>query len=353
MKIKLSQVKMGNFTVRDDIEGEYLKELKESLKNDGQWDPIIVRPSNGGYEVIAGHTRFQAAKELGWNDIEAAVKDLSDEEADFLALKTNLMRKDMSEIEEGKVLQRIMIKHKVSERAVADKLGKSRNWVSRRVTLVLDIIEEVQKALEDGKISMEHANLISQINQEKFNDWQEKQKEFLIQIIDNNWTRDETRKQLKRFFNQTIFTIGYEGKDIDEFIKILKDNNIDVVIDVRASNESKHKPEFNGKILDRSLKQHNINYEHYPELGIHFVVQEPYKQGYLKLECLEQWYKWNIDNNVDFDKLVNHFKDAGKCVLLCMEKYATPLRNQEYHCHRHVLAEMIMKTGLFSERMDL
>lgn len=348
LKIKLSQIKMGNFTVRDDIESEYLKELKESMKNDGQWDSIIVRPSDGKYEVIAGHTRFQSAKELGWTEIEATVKDLSDEEADILALKTNLMRSDMSESEEGKVILRYIERYGLTQDAIAKKIGKSQKWIHKRLSLVSDMSEHVRELFESNKITAEQAYRISSLKTEA------EQDEFADYIVHNKIPAGRpTDEALKRFKNKTIFTIGYEGKDIDDFIKILKENKIDYVIDIRASIESKHKPEFNGKVLERSLKHQDIKYEHYPELGIHYVVQEPYKKGYLKLECLEQWYKWNIDNNVEFEKLVEHFKDIGKCIFLCMEKYATPLRNQEYHCHRHVLAEMIMKTELFSERIDL
>ena len=339
---------MGNFTVRDDIESEYLKELKESMKDDGQWNPIIVRPSDGKYEVIAGHTRFQSAKELGWNDIDATVKDLSDEEADVLALKTNLMRKDMSEMEEGNVISRYIERYGLTHEQIANKLGKSRRWVSGRLSLVLHVSDYVKKLLEEGKLTAWQCALISSIENNN------EQDEFAKYLVDNEIPSGRpTELALKRFKNKTIFTIGYEGKEIDDFVSILKENKIDTVIDIRASTESKHKPEFNGKVIERTLKDKGIRYEHYPELGIHYVVQEPYKKGYLKLECLKQWYNWNIETNVEFDKIVNHFKDSGKCVLLCMEKYATPLRNQEYHCHRHVLAEMIIKSKLFSERIDL
>jgi len=354
MKIKLSQIKIGKFTVRDDIENEYLKELKDSFKKDGQWDPIIVRPSDGDYELVSGHTRFQAAKEIGWNDLEATVRDLTDEEADILALKTNLMRSDMSEEEEGKVIQRYIERYKLSQREIAEKVGKSQNWVNDRLNLVMKLTEYVKSLISKKLITPWQASFISGLKPNE-------QDEFAKFLVENKIPAGRpTEEALKRFKNKTIFTIGYAGKSIDEFIKILKENNIDHVIDIRASDKSKEKPEFNGEVLKRSLNHEGIKYEHYPELGVHFVVQQPYKTGYFKLECFKQWYQWNIDTmakdsprHKTLEDIIEHLKDIGKCALMCMEQYAKPLRNQEYHCHRDILADMILKTEIFSERIDL
>lgn len=357
MKIKISDINIGQFTVRKDLDKEYLKELKESLKMDGQWNPILVRPdkNNGGYQLISGHTRYQACKELGWKEIDATVKDLTDEEADILALKTNLMRRNMSEIEEGKVIQRYIARYNLTQKDISKRIGKSETWVYRRLGLVLDIIKDVQDALSRRVISGEHATLISQISKNKFDDWKEKQKQFLKLILKNKWTRDETRDQLKKFFNQTIYTIGYEGKTIDDFISILKDNKIQTVVDIRGSVDSKHKPEFNGSVLSRSLNHSDINYTHRPELGVHYQVAQPYKDGYIDIECLQKWYKWNIEkqNEIDINQLSEEIKDLGKTVFLCMEKYSTPIRGQKHFCHRNILVEMIMETKQFSERVDL
>ena len=76
MKIRISKIDDSAFTVREKLNQEPLDELKESLKEDGQWDPIIVRQKGERYEVIAGHRRVQAAKELGWAEIEATVRRL-------------------------------------------------------------------------------------------------------------------------------------------------------------------------------------------------------------------------------------------------------------------------------------
>ena len=354
MKIKLKQIRISGFDVREEMDKDYYRELKNSLKQDGQWNPVIVRPSDDKkYELVSGHTRLRAAKELGWKEIDATVRDLSDEEAEFLALKTNLVRASLSEIDEGRAMKRIIDEHQLTQADIAKKLGKSPTWVGKRLSLVLKVIEEAQKALSSGEITLEHASLIAQINEERFDDWEHKQREFLKSIITHKWSRDETRTQLKRFFNTTLCTIGYEGKELEEFIDILRRNDVAVLVDIRHSAESKHKPDFNGRILERALKQANIAYEHYPQLGIPYELQEPYKAGDLDFKCLEQWYRWNVKTNTDFSGFVEHLKDLGKPAIMCMERYAKSQKAQKYHCHRHILANLIDETLLFPERVDL
>ncbi len=354
MKIKLNQIRIGEFEVREEMDKGYFEELKDSLKRDGQWNPVIVRPSDEKrYELISGHTRVKAAKELGWKEIDATVRDLSDEEAEFLALKTNLVRAGLSEIDEGRVIKKIIDEFQLTQTDIAKRLGKSRTWVGKRLSLVLKVVEEVQEALSKGSITPEHASLIAQISEERFDDWEEKQREFLRVIIKSKWSRDETRIQLKRFFNTTLCTIGYEGRELEDFIDILKENDVVVLVDVRHSAESKHKPDFNGRILERALKQNSIAYEHHPELGIPYELQEPYKAGGFDFKCLDQWYKWNVKTNADLSGFVERLKDLGKPAIMCMERYAKSQKGQKYHCHRHILANLVKETLLFPERVDL
>ena len=253
-----------------------------------------------------------------------------------------------------------MDNYELSQREIAKKLGRSETWVRSRLALVLKITDKVQDALKDGKISAEHASLIARISEEIYEDWEERQNHFLELILKNKWSRDETRTQLKRFLNDTIYTIGYQGKTLDEFIEILKNNKIEYLIDIRYSAKSEKKPEFNDKILEKELKLHGIKYEHVPQLGVPFLIQNPYIEGKLKFECVEQWYRWYIKSHkdFDFDTFVEKIKNSGRTVLMCMEKYAKPMRNQGYGCHRDILANIILemeKDGekLFEERIDL
>jgi len=362
MKIKIEKIDVGKFTIREKIDEDYLKEIKASFELDGQWTPIILKPKEDGrYDLVAGHYRLQAGRELGWEEIEADIKDISNEEADFLSLKTNIIRKNMDEIEEARVIKKMMDKYELNQKIIAEKLGRSPQWVSARLSLVLRVTKKVQDALSSGGISADHVNLISTISEERYKDWEEKQNLFLDYIIENEWTRDDSRKQLKKFLNDTLYTIGYQGKKSADFIEILKNNQIKLLVDVRNSAKSEKKPEFSKDILKRELERNKITYRHYPELGIPFVIQAPYKDGKFSVDCLKQWYKWQVENSdkVDFNNVIKYLKDSGRSALMCMEKYAKKMRDQKYPCHRDILANMILNyTTLdallkFEKRIDL
>lgn len=281
MKIDISKIDEGRFTIREEINQEYVKKLSQSLLADGQWNPIIVRPKEGGkYELVAGHYRLQATKEAGLSEIEATVRDLTDEKADFLSLKTNLLRLEMTAMEQGKQLVKILENYGISQRELGRRLNVSAHWVNDRVRLALDLHEDVVKALENKLINFSVATVIGSVPLMA-------QPIFLQIILDRNISNNSEAIVLRRqFLNDTIFTIGYQGRDINNFIDILKNNEINLVLDVRYSAESQYKPEFSGNILKRELERSKIKYEHYPKYGVPYILQNPYKDGEFSYECL-------------------------------------------------------------------
>ena len=348
MKIKISNIDESVYTVREKLDSEFLNELKASLKEDGQWDPILVRPGNNGkYELISGHNRVQAAKEIGWTEIEANVKDLNDVDATFLSLKTNLVRQDMTAREQGKVLHEITQTFNISGRELAKRIGKSHTWVNDKIKMALDLSDDVVTALNEGKITFGVAQIIASVDMAT-------QLPFLIYILENNITsEDDARKAKRRFLNNTIYSIGYEGKDIKQFIEALQNNGIEQLIDIRFSAESQFKPDFNKAILARELERAKIKYTHRPDFGVPHEWQNPYKAGAIPVDCLEKFYRWKMANEVDFKKTVDDIKNSGKTVIMCMEKYAKPQRDQKIFCHRSILADLILETKEFKERIDL
>ena len=354
MKIKITNIDVGKFAIREKFDEKHVKEILESFKVDGQWNPIIVRSiGDGRYELIAGHYRLQAAKELGWDEVEALVKDLADVDASFLSLKTNIMHSDMTAREQGLVLQKIVEKYKLSGSEVARRLNVSQTWVNKRIRLTLNLHETVITALENNEINFDVASIIGSVDSTQ-------QPMLLEIIIAHKISKPTDATKLKnKFLNDTIYTIGYQERNSSEFIKILKNNKIDVLIDVRFSAKSERKPEFNKDILKRELERSNIKYRHYPELGIPYNIQTPYKEGKFSIDCLKQWYSWHIESEVEFDNIIKYLKDSGRPVLMCMERYAKKMRAQKYNCHRDILASMILKyTTLdsllkFGKRIDL
>lgn len=164
---------------------------KDSLKEDGQWDPILVRPKGDKYELIAGHNRVQAAKELGWTEIEANVKDLNDVDAMFLSLKTNLLRQEMSPIEQGKVLKQITDTFNITGTDLAKRLGKSPHWVTDKIKLALKLEPCVEEALREKKNTSDVAFIIASLEPGSHCT-------FLLYILKNNIKNPEDVRLAKR-----------------------------------------------------------------------------------------------------------------------------------------------------------
>jgi ParB family chromosome partitioning protein len=348
MKIRISKIDDSAFTVREKLNQESLDELKESLKEDGQWDPIIVRQKGERYEVIAGHRRVQAAKELGWVEIDATVRDIDETEALFLALKTNLIREEMTPREQGKVLHQIVTILDISQRELARRIGKGETWVRDRIKSAIDLHPDVIKAVDEKKITWAVASRVIATLPLR------SQSAFLIYLLENNITGDDdARIALRRYLNDTLYTIGYEGKSLDQFLTILKTNGIETLIDVRFSVESQYKPEFSGNLLARELQRNGIKYAHRKEFGVPYEWQNPYKEGAIPFECLDKYYRWNVKKNTDFKAFLDGVKENGKTALMCYERYATAKREQTISCHRSILAAIMQETGEFKEVVHL
>jgi len=364
MRVKIEEIVVPWYAPREEIDKEFVKELAESLKRSGQWDPVLLRRSGEGkYELIAGLQRLEAAKLLGWKEVEASVIDVSEEEAALMAIETNIMRRGLKEIEEGKAIKKIMEKFGLTQKEIARRLGKSETWVSSRLTLALDVSKAVQDAIFRNEISMSQAVVIGQLPKNKQHEFLK----FLVQKqkkLGRKFSDKETRLEIKKFQNDTIYTIGYEGRTLDEFVSILQKHKIELLLDVRESGKSVHNPEFNEDVLARYFREHpnlKIRYERRPELGVPFEVRQPYIEGFLPKECFERWYEWHVRyRKQDFiPELVKIAKESGRTCLMCAERYAVPKDSQKHYCHRYFLAEMMIKYRdedpllRFSRRVDL
>lgn len=349
MKIAVDKIKLPSFQIREEIDQEHVEELMESFEKDGQWNPIIVRPEDEDeYEVVSGAHRLEAASQLGWSDIEAIVKDLGDEDARGLAVKTNRMQKEMKDEEIGELCKELYTEYGLSEEEIGEITGMAARTVQDKITLVMDLEESVYEKVKNGDLAGRKGLVIAQLPKED-------QPEFAGMVIENGWSRDEARAQIDRFQNDTIVTIGYSGKDFDELVAHLHSSEVDILVDVRASGESMYKPEFNVDVLENQFENvDDIEYVHRPEFGVPQLLVEPYKEQAIGDKCFEDWYRWHIHNGEDkFEEFANFLKDTGKPALMCIEKYPEPRDDQEHYCHRHHLAQELLDTEFFRQREDI
>jgi len=163
-EIPVNLIEVGDYNPRTFFDPKYIKELADSIKRDGQWNPIIVKQNSQGYDLIAGECRLRAVKSLKRKNIMVRILNIDDEEACLLALKTNVLRRDMNPIEEGDGIKKL-IERDWSVKEISKNLNKSQPWVYYRLKLFENGTEGVKNAVIGKIISLMHAVKISEISE--------------------------------------------------------------------------------------------------------------------------------------------------------------------------------------------
>lgn len=166
VEIDLSELRANPYQPRKNFDEEALNELASSIKEHGVFQPIIVKKSIKGYEIIAGERRFRASKLAGMQTIPAIVKDFSDEEMMQIALLENLQRENLTSIEEAKAYKSIIKSMNITQDELAKKVGKSRSHVTNILGL-LKLPASVQDMVLYNKLSMGHARVLSKLDDPK------------------------------------------------------------------------------------------------------------------------------------------------------------------------------------------
>ncbi|MEW6546270.1 MAG: ParB/RepB/Spo0J family partition protein [Bacillota bacterium] len=145
----------------DDVEG-----LCSSIREHGLLQPVVVRRTGNGYQVVAGHRRLRAAREAGLRTVPAVVTECSEAEAAVLALVENLQREGLSPIEEAEAYRRILEEFHLSQEELARRVGLSQATVANRLRL-LRLPAEIRAALHEGVISERHGRALLRLRSEE------------------------------------------------------------------------------------------------------------------------------------------------------------------------------------------
>lgn len=164
-EVKISEIKSSHYQPRRYFDLDKQKELADSIREKGIIQPILIRPSKDGYELIAGERRLQAARSIGLDRIPAIVKDVIDNEVLEIALIENIQREDLNPIEEAEAYQRLIKEFNLTQESVANKVGMDRSSVTNTLRL-LKLPLEIQKQVSTGVISMGHARAILSLESE-------------------------------------------------------------------------------------------------------------------------------------------------------------------------------------------
>lgn len=166
-KIPISEIRSNPFQPRKRFDEEKLQELADSIKEHGLFQPIIVKKSIKGYELVAGERRTKATKMAGFTEIPAIVKDYTDEEMAEIALLENIQREDLNPIEEAEAYSHILKTSMITQEELAKKVSKSRSYITNVIGLV-NLPEEVKDLVIDKKLSMAHAKILSKLDDDDY-----------------------------------------------------------------------------------------------------------------------------------------------------------------------------------------
>jgi len=164
--ISIDECRPNPYQPRKTFDADAIEELKTSILEYGIIQPLILRKSIKGYEIVAGERRFRAAKEAELKEVPAIIKDLNDQKMMEIALLENLQREDLSIIEEAHAYKNLLEELELTQEELSEKLGKSRSHIANTVRL-LTLPEIVINSINNGQLSMGHGRAILGIKNKK------------------------------------------------------------------------------------------------------------------------------------------------------------------------------------------
>lgn len=197
-QIEMKMIHPSSFAVRDKFQ-KYCEDdesLIISIREHGLIQPILIRPLSHGFEIVAGHRRYQACKSLRWRFIPCKIREMTNKQAFEIQLSENIQRKSMDPIEEAEAFRRYVIDFGWGGMSdLAKKIGKSEEYVSHRIQL-LKLSEEIKKKIVSNMLNVSKAVEISTIPIEK-------QSQIVGEIIENNLSVKRIR-ELKMILRDNI-----------------------------------------------------------------------------------------------------------------------------------------------------
>ena len=231
-EILVEKIVPNKYQPRREFTEEKIKELAESIKQNGLLQSITVRDiGDGFYELIAGERRLRAIKYLQYPKTKAIVKELTDEQMATLALIENIQREELTPIEEAHAYQELLRINKLTQDELAKSLGKTQATVANKLRL-LKLSKKVIDAINTKKITERHGRAMVKLDSSA-------QEKLLIQILSQNLNVSQTEEKIDTYLkikkDTKVFnpTVNYDGqkiisKLIKEIAKLEKKYNINL-----------------------------------------------------------------------------------------------------------------------------
>jgi ParB family chromosome partitioning protein len=190
-ELPVANVLPNPFQPRSQIGEADLAELTASIESSGLLQPVIVRPRNGKYELIAGERRWRAVQRLGWTKIPAIVRDVDDPTLLTLALIENLQRDDLTPIDEAMGYQRLGEEFELPHAEIARLVGRDRSTVANLLRL-LKLPDEVKALVQERKLSEGHARALLALSDEA------ELARLANEAVEQGWSVRETETRVRR-----------------------------------------------------------------------------------------------------------------------------------------------------------
>ena len=177
--ININDIRPNSAQPRKNFDEEKLRELASSIKTNGVIQPLIVRESTNGCELVAGERRWRAARMAGLRTVPCIIRNFDDRQNAIVAIIENMQREDLDPIEEALGLKSMTEKYGFTQEQVSASLGRSRTYITNSIRL-LKLPEEIQQYVSSGQMSAAHGRTIINIPDK------ERQKEIAEKIIRND-----------------------------------------------------------------------------------------------------------------------------------------------------------------------
>ena len=177
--IDINDIRPNSAQPRSHFDEEKLVELSKSITANGVIQPLIVRESTNGYELVAGERRWRASRLAGLKTVPCIVRNFDDRQNAIVAIIENMQREDLNPIEEAKGLKSMTEKYGFTQEQVSESLGRSRTYITNSIRL-LKLPEEIQQYVSSGQMSAAHGRTIINIPDKA------RQKEIADKIIRND-----------------------------------------------------------------------------------------------------------------------------------------------------------------------
>ncbi len=247
-EIELSQIRSNPYQPRKVFDEEALNELADSIKVYGVVEPVILKKSVKGYEIVAGERRCKASKIAGLTTVPAIIKDFTDEEMMEIALLENIQREDLNPVDTAISISNILQVKDMTQEEFSKKFGKSRSYITNLLGL-LNLPKSVQELVKNGKLSMSHARCLSKIDDE------EKVINLANKIIKDNLNVRDVEKMLSKKDDKKVI------KEKNEKFRMYEDAFSDTIGNkVRISNKKIEISYNSMQDLNRIMEILNINF---------------------------------------------------------------------------------------------